>query len=727
MDIICSKDSFKNPDKQPLNKVFVEYKKAIRISKNAETLENILEMLLQSTDMHRYNECYKNDVIKTPALDKCWIEKKSYHKFIPYLFHINESDNKDFLHNESFLQQLKFLVDCSYQQFWCYIAYDQNVIVMIKDFLQNSVPVHIVTHLSKKYFDLYNQMHSCILSILHRLMDFNLSEIEYLEEDTVREIFRDSNLFDIATVFSACYLYNLSDHNVIKQIINFCLSAINDDSFVKGINRILSKIGSELEHFINSTTKCSSKALEETTFFLFEMASGLNHFLSVCDDAVKIAFSMDLPFGIMCVYQKVYSEIDDTMGKRGNGEDCIKHIDLVKRWVAYGKFEFINTVHIFTTHCINAIISFRNNSVKQANAIEIYISLISNALDNDLFIISYNETYPVRDQFQILVDCVSNFDSQQTDYLLESLDSIINQVHSVQDDPVPSTLPTYSKELGNEQNYVEQCEKMYVTLSQFLERFHNKKGTTLPKSVSLVLEQYYDLLKQLHITDVQSTNGMSNHNVQAVLDILPHLSSNFVTKCLQKYNGDPNKVIAHVLNGDLPADLADLSHPAALDEASTSKYPMEQQIGKKWNDLNTNSVLDDKKEKEKIKELVLKASYTFDLDDEYDDRVEIGHSLNDSDNESRILRHLGEAEEESEESEYEEETVEGKRNNSRDFCVDPAVLREKRAQQHHNTKVFRQNKSGEQNNEKTFSKSTKSNHNRRKGATWKRNKGMIPS
>uniref|UniRef100_A0A1Y1L0H2 CUE domain-containing protein n=2 Tax=Photinus pyralis TaxID=7054 RepID=A0A1Y1L0H2_PHOPY len=717
MDTICSRVTFKNPNKEPLNRVYLEFRDKTRISKKGETLENLIEMLTQSPAIPTFQERYKDEVLRKPALDECWIEKKSYQKFVPYLLHSNESGNRNFQRNESFLRQLQFLVDCSYRQFWCYVVYDSNVISMIKDFLQNSVPLRIITHLNKNHFDLYNQIHCCVMAIFRRLLDFNVSEVEYLEEDTVRDIFQKTELFDIGTVFTLCYLYNFSEPDLMKQIIDFCRSSKNR-SFVKHIDGLLSKVGMELEHFLHAS-RLGPKVMEDTAFFLYEMASGLNEFLSACDDAIVVAFGMDLPFGIMCVYQKVYSEIEDVLEMK---KDWVKQPDLLKQWVAYGKFEFVNTVHIFTTHCIDAIVSYRTNSAKQDNAVELYISLISNALDNELFVISYNETYPVRDQFQILVDSVANFDSQQTNYLLASLDSIIKEFNSATEEVAPPTTPCASHDNGR--NYVEECRQMCATLSQFLERSQNKKNANLPRSISLVLEQYYDLVKHLGVTDGEGGgNASDEHNVRAVLDVLPHLSGAFVEKCLERYNSNPNEVIAHVLNGDLPSDLADVS---LFSQPSTSEFAAQRPIGKKWNDLNVNSMLDDKKEKEKIKEFILKAQYTFDLDDEYDDRVEVGRSLNDSDNESRIMRHLGKEEDESEESQSEEE----KRNTSKDFCVDPALLREKRAQQyqhHQSNRTFRPSKNGNQSHEKPPSKSTKPKHNRRQGATWKRNKGMIPS
>ncbi|KAF5288101.1 hypothetical protein FQA39_LY15526 [Lamprigera yunnana] len=354
---------------------------------------------------------------------------------------------------------------------------------------------------------------------------------------------------------------------------------------------------------------------------------------------------------------------------------------------------------------------------KQDDYIIHYISLISNALDYDLFVIAYNKTYPISIQFETLVSSIPNFsDVHQTEYLLQNLNKIISEV----DIPPETKSDVIAKKvIFNKKQY----DFIHQTLSAYLERHQNTKSSNFPRNVSLALEQYYELTKQFDDSDKIIQDGMpctSKPNkdeidlyVKAVLDVLPHLQASFVLECLEKANYNVNDVITDILSNNLSSTLCSPS-------TSRQKYS------------NANELLDDKEEKQKIKEFVLKASYTFDLDDEYDDRTEMSTVRNDSsDSESGIYRHLGNYNKITEEdngSSSEDTPEVPERNTKLDFCTDPAVLRDLRKTQYQNKrKVFPKKTVEETNDKQKHSKSHKPKHNRRGGAEWKRSKGMIPS
>ncbi|KAF5291572.1 hypothetical protein FQR65_LT01885 [Abscondita terminalis] len=712
MDLICiNPNFFKNPEKLPLDELHLNYPKITRVVKNDLALEEIDKMIKLSTIN---SDSYTCESTKRPALDKCWIDRKMYSNYHPYVLHLSAEQNNLFMKNKEFLNNLQFLNTCSFQQFWCYICYEPKVTSSIKEFLHNATPLHLVSHLPSSILSLHNEIHSCICKIYQRFLEFKVSDYEYIKEDTARSILQDKGLFNPDVVLMLCYIYNSNSSEFVLRIMDFCLK--KQVAFLQKTNDLFKKIVDELDHFTQTSLHNHKIAsfIEEKTFFLYEVASSLHEFLSSCKPAIDIAFYAELPYCITYVYQKVYAETNDLLDRDTNGHDWTTFKNVIKKWLGLGKFEFVNVFHVFVTYCLDRILNLRNDPAKQDEFVELYLGLISNSLDNDLFVLAYNKTYSIREQFETVLDCVPNFDVQQTEYLLKSLDSIISEF-SNDTQPEINVVPTLT--IAPESIDFKKYNSIFETLTQYLEKPANKKSTNLPKNVSIALEQYYELCKQFSNCDEPGLNKDDiDSSVRAVLDVLPHLKPDFVLECLKKMNYNVNEVITKILSNDLSTN---------VNKPSTSKIEKYQ---------NANEMLNDKKEKDSIKQFVLKASYTVNFDDEYDDRYEMGNRFNDSDDESRIYRHLeGENENVDEEtsSSGEEETAGPQRDTRSDFCTDPALMREMRAKKFQNSRrppAPPPNKNGQQNDDKAKKfNSARPKHNRKGGAHWKRNKGMIPS
>ncbi|KAK4873949.1 hypothetical protein RN001_013309 [Aquatica leii] len=705
MDLICgNKSFFKNPNNLPLNELYFDYQKVIRLTKNDHTLEETVERLksLSFSDEH-----YRVETVKRPALDKCWIDRKKYECYHRYDLHLPEEQNKGFMKNVTFLDNLRFLNECTYHQFWCYISYEPNIARVVKEFLHNAVPLHLVSHLSRPFLSLHLKIHSCIRDIYQRLLQFKVS------------IIHEHGLLSPEAVLILCYLYNPNEPQFVSDVIDFCLK--KEDIFLRKVNELLKKIVDELDSFTHTSfhNQRVASVVEEKAFFLYEVASTLHQFLSACKFAVDVAFYAELPYCITYVYQKVYAETSELIDRDSNGHDWSNFKDLIKKWLALGKFEFVNLFHVFASYCLDSIINLRQvfntklHSTKQDEYVELYIGLISNALDNDLFVMAYDKTYPIREQFETFIDCVTNFDVQQSEYLLQSLNRITSEFSNEPELEICITATPKPEPLFNSKKY----ESIYQTLSQYLDK-PNKKSTQLPRNVSLALEQYYELTKQLSGGDgfgqaVRPEQNEIDACVRAVLDVLPHLERDFVLSCLDEMDYNVNDVITRILSKDLSTTT---SRP------STSKKGMY---------ANANEMLNDKKEKESIKQLVLKASYSIDLDDEYDDRYQIGNAMNDSDDgESRIYRHLEEGKEVCDNdstSSGEEEPAVPQRDTKLDFCADPSIMREMRERKYQNSRRVPSKTVEKTDDKPKHFRNTKPKYNKKSGAQWKRSKGMIPS
>lgn len=66
-----------------------------------------------------------------------------------------------------------------------------------------------------------------------------------------------------------------------------------------------------------------------------------------------------------------------------------------------------------------------------------------------------------------------------------------------------------------------------------------------------------------------ATNNTNNPLIQSVLDVLPDLNRDFVTRLLERYANNTEQAIAAVLEGNLPPDLQPTDPAAAADNSSS--------------------------------------------------------------------------------------------------------------------------------------------------------------
>lgn len=219
---------------------------------------------------------------------------------------------------------------------------------------------------------------------------------------------------------------------------------------------------------------------------------------------------------------------------------------------------------------------------------------------------------------------------------------------------------------------------------------------------------------------------------------------------MEQYNYNLADTLAAVLDQNLPSSLSEIpfDNIRIPEEINHEPTPLLAYKGKREDYKDAMQLLNDKAGIKDIKELIVINSMTREDDDEFDDRIlgdePIPHGYDDDD-EDRVLRHLREdvtkMQVVSDPSDGTTEDEEEAPTRSRDaFCEDPALIRARReAQRKGNAKGKNfdvvgkpkgqgQDKDVERNREKkNVHKGSRANHNRKSGAQWKRNRGMMPS
>lgn len=117
----------------------------------------------------------KNEVI--PALDKRWLPKRTFHKFVPFCMP-QDGENTAFLaENTLFIDSLEYLLTCDYHHFWCCILFEESATTAIRSFLLKPVLPFEVNYLEGEYMEVYKTVFNKFLLVYKKLLTFKQSEV----------------------------------------------------------------------------------------------------------------------------------------------------------------------------------------------------------------------------------------------------------------------------------------------------------------------------------------------------------------------------------------------------------------------------------------------------------------------------------------------------------------------------------------------------------------------
>lgn len=219
-------------------------------------------------------------------------------------------------------------------------------------------------------------------------------------------------------------------------------------------------------------------------------------------------------------------------------------------------------------------------------------------------------------------------------------------------------------------------------------------------------------------------------------------------QCLQHYQYNVTETLAAILDENLPPHLAEIPFdtPRIPEETEPEEQPFVAHRGKREDYKDAMQLLNDKEGIKGIRDLIVIKSMTEETsdEDEFDDRFLGDGPVPPDDNEERVLRHLKGGmknmtvvSDPSDESD-EEDGGEASARKPGAFCEDPALIRARREAQRRGggrgrgfDVVGKPKGQGQEKDvlhnrdKKNVQKSSRANHNRKRGAQWKRSRGMM--
>ncbi|XP_017780412.1 PREDICTED: activating signal cointegrator 1 complex subunit 2 [Nicrophorus vespilloides] len=706
MDYLLQNGSiFKNPNRLPLNELNLEIKcckKKKKVDKNQD-LEKLKDNLNKNYDVY---------VEKRPALHKSWLQQRTYVFFQPYYTDVPPEENVEFGKNSQYIACLDFLLQCTYQQFWCYVIHDPQVKIMLESFLVDALDWYELKELKRDHLEMYEDIYFKVAQIYGRMLTYKETEMEYMSESTVHKLLKEQQLLSFFTVLQIIWVYKYSNDNLVKDVIKFYFADNNKktyetklDDFVNYTRSVLETIGGVICGFDGKDILIQLSIgpkpsvfdptwYEEMINYIMHTVGYFKSLMTVCDPAIVHSLKAGIPYRLTYFYNRVFPTIYRLVEKSGSAKEKLTdRINLASS-------EILSCFHVYVTHLTDEILQCQQNPMKQDAYMEQLLQLLSATLEDDFFVIDYHNSYPIDEQLQIISSFYPELDTMRSDYILECL----------------STLPTLNDIRAKLKEKTPPVSKN-VTIKE-------ERATTSSHE------------EKLSETEIEQ-------RIASVLDMLPDLGDEFILRCLEFYNYDSMEVISAILDDNLSPNLQDLPRDMIrVPPEPKPEQPILAYRGKKPTYHDAKDMLNDKSNLKEIRDFVLKSSnVTYDMyDDEYDDRDDVEGVRTLVNEEDKYMENRFEGYDlvSDPSSSEDEETPKPNKN----FCEDPALIRERREAARRQTasrgrrggdvvgkaKGQGQDKSVVQNRDKkNTNKSSRANHNRKGGAQFKRNKGMIPS
>ncbi|XP_076184054.1 activating signal cointegrator 1 complex subunit 2 [Ptiloglossa arizonensis] len=710
-------EPFENPDLLPLEKVKLNVK---------------IDGVIESID----------------ALNKRWVDDHYFLNYeAPKLY--NEDGSEIMGAKEHWMTVVKYMIDdikwllsLPYYRFWSNIVFNTSIVNALVSFLQEAPPFYALESFPNcpDMLELLETLRRYVLVIFARLITNKESPGEYISRPFLGNLLYENYIFTIPIIFDLCQLYGRENEKIMEKILN-CLFILepryNNDlqkavpCLIEALENVERKFNGYFIHNPNeavSLTKQNTGSIELTLFnledmilYVLDISSTINVFLKNYPPAVSTFHREDFMNKIVSIYEGTIPEMYNKLDKLGYNEaNLLKYTELKYRL----DVTRIEMLHLFRIIIYEPVRNIQENLSQTTEAeikecVEEYLTFLTSAISEKEFITDYDQFYPVKSDLKILSNICPEVDTIKCNYILKSISANVEKPSA----PYTALSNNIADAVAGPSGVVYQSEAVNDNISSL-------NGDNSFEMISLISE---------------------------VKDILYDLDESFIEICLKHYNYDTASVINAVLENTLPPRLKNLKDqkPAIDDTLPDCTMPINEDLALGIEELNMFSDDDDEvhvmtREIIEVPKDYITRNYsliTDDYDDEHDDTYDDINIRGTTQLDSieidgrpfgipRVLREKQKIET-ADESESEAEDVEADQNGKDHFIRNPAELRakaEQRRQANRGGKCSTNmtGKSKGQGQEKDTShnrqqKRTRTNHNARSGAQWKRSQGMIPS
>lgn len=693
-----------------------------------------------------------------PALHEKWKETRCFTKYGPFplkngLVEEGAPLEQWISETEWFVKDMQWLLGLEHFRFWSTMVHNPGAIESVVSFTQAAIPHYLVGVVrgTASVFPLYATALRCTLQVICRLVTQREAERCWMSREYLGELLYKHYLVSVPLLLELLPIYGCLENkplltHLLQTVFKLQPKYLLDLRVgLQYVQSTFMTIQRQIETDRIEGQVASSSTLNDLALYTLDCSTTLALLVELFPDVRTIC--ADLGFE-----QSISNFYDNTLLL------LYKNLYAMDNESSY--LSYLNAARMELLSAFRGIVNLQLETVLEQSSLlaaDRFLCVLTECLSDPVFVRDYQRHYPVDNDLDILKQAVRGVDNVklefvQNAYREEKENGGLTNGHGVEEE-IPEDNESFGEAAGGFAPEEEQ----------------SKSGPSKP----LTPEQQIEV------------------SVREMLDVLPHLGDGFIRKVLARYDTVEQAIAAVLegnLPPDLAE--ADSSEPY-IPPDKTDRFFLETGIerlniydgdeldvlvhdkvkgvikkgkGMPGQAKNLKQMLDDKSHVRELKDRYQEYQNVCDeYDDEYDDSYDAM-----ADSESKKVRLSvemrnalvdevdDESEDEGEQVEPEEEQPAGRK--PMDFCENPEVVRQRYEERRRSKQQARhgggppagsggggsgggqdrdvvgkpkgqgQDKNVVNNRKhKGENKASRANHNRKQGATFKRNKGMIPS
>ncbi|XP_050083666.1 activating signal cointegrator 1 complex subunit 2 isoform X2 [Anopheles aquasalis] len=633
-----------------------------------------------------------------------------------------------------FIKDMRELLLLKHDRFWHTFMNNEMAMESVLSFMQNAIPMYLTYKLNslenKEIAKLYSLAHKTVYQIICRLTTPQKNRHDSMDRQLFANMIYDHFTVSMPLIFDFIFIYGRGNEKVssiVESIVK--LQPKYEVDLKMGLQyliNVFASIQARCESEIRNQN-LSESVLIDLVLYALDCSYNLGSLVGVSAVMRNMCCDVSMEYPISNFYENVVVALYACIQSENENSEYLTRLNDSRIELLHA---FRSIIHVH----LDKILQDPENSLLSADK---FLGILTECLANNVFVNDYKNQYPIDVDFEILEQAYSSVDKIELDF--------IRNAYTASTD-----------EEGNGQK-------------------NNRRSQPLEKAI--------------HTSDSNETQNCRNEaekahevqsSVQYVLDILPHLDPDYVRGVIEHFDC-VEKALAVLLEGNedtqlindskkdtngeiVPEDPLDSFYlQTGIDRLniydgdefdvmskSNVKGTIKKGKGMPGNPKSFRELMDDKRHVNEMRHVYSQYSTLVDMDDdEYDDTFEAM-----AESESRHIKLAKGAKnlviEESDnddEADTEDSETESEPNKRAgfDFCENPEIAR-KRYEERLNSKGVkahapreaadvRGNPKGQGQDSKVLQnrknknehKASQGNHNRKRGATFKRSRGMVPS
>uniref|UniRef100_A0A182W5F9 CUE domain-containing protein n=1 Tax=Anopheles minimus TaxID=112268 RepID=A0A182W5F9_9DIPT len=675
------------------------------------------------------------------ALDATWKDTRCFTKYTAFLVNGQESVGEGILEQwanetEWFIKDMKHLLNLEYHKFWSTVVYNTTTLESIVSFLQNALPFYLVPILNsmdnERILPLYTSAHTIVFKVIVRLTTLRETDTCWMEPEFYGKLVYKHFIITVPFLFDLISIYSRDNIEEISRIVDFILKL--QPKYIQDLKQGLSYL---LNALTIIQTRCESElseanapesTLNDLTLYAQDCSSVLVQLLAISTPLRQICSELNVEFAISNFYDNALIVLFRNIQEVNKHSPYLNNLNDMR-------VELLETFRSILCVQLDKILENADGGLLAADK---FISILTECLANNVFVRDYKKLYDIEDDLAIVQLGYKSVDQVKYDFIQKAytkddcdMQEEFSRAHSTCEQETDQEITASAEQQDMEQK-IEQNVQYIMELLPHLAAAQIRKVVctydNVEEAVSVLLEQ------EIPNTEMQSVEGQEEPVIPN--DPLDEFYLRTGIDRLNIYDGDEFDVMVNdKVKGIIKKGKGMPGQPKSL-----------------------NALLDDKSHIEQVRHIYRQ----FDLvaendldDDEYDDSFEAmtesesRHVKLSKDARNTFVDEVLDNESDSENANESEEEQEANQNQSLAFCENPELAR-KRYEERLNSRYLRRHGTaatgpkeadvrgkpkGQGQDSKVLlnrrhkneNKSLSGNHNRKQGASYKRNRGMLPS